>query len=224
MTNREPERELRITDDGSHTLYMPGMDEHYHSHFGAVTESEFIFINTGLRFCTQDNIRILEAGFGTGLNALLTAMEAEASGKNIYYFAVEKYPLPESITGMLNYGSLKGRRGAALFDLIHSAVWNEPVAITPFFTIEKREADLTADAIPGTFDLIYFDAFGPDKQPEMWTEDIFARIARASHHGTVFVTYSAKGSLKRSLRSNGFSVEHLPGPPGKRSVTRAVKI
>lgn len=224
MTNREPERELRITDDGSHTLYLPSMDEHYHSHFGAITESEFIFINTGLRFCMKEDIRVLEAGFGTGLNALLTAMEAEASGRHIFYFTVEKYPLAESITDALNYGSLKGARGAELFGLIHAAAWNEPVAITPFLTIEKREADLTSYLIPGTYDIVFFDAFGPDKQPEMWTEEIIKKISGASHSGTVFVTYSAKGSLKRSLRSSGFSVEHLPGPPGKRAITRAVKI
>jgi tRNA U34 5-methylaminomethyl-2-thiouridine-forming methyltransferase MnmC len=227
MRNAEPETrnpELKITADGSHTLYLPEMDEHYHSHFGALTESEYIFINAGLKYCRQDSLRILEIGFGTGLNALLTALEAEKDKKNIYYYSIEKYPLTSGIIDSLNYRMLKGERGSLLFELIHSSSWNEPVTLTDFFTLEKKKGDFITESLPGCFDLIYFDAFGPDKQPEMWSDEIFSKISGASVTGTVFVTYSAKGKLKRTLRENGFAVEHLPGPPGKRCITRAVKL
>jgi tRNA U34 5-methylaminomethyl-2-thiouridine-forming methyltransferase MnmC len=223
MTDKEPIRQIKVTGDGSHTLYLPEMEEHYHSHFGALTESEFIFINAGLRFCKEKKLRILEIGFGTGLNALLTALDAEKDKRSIYYYSIEKYPLSPEIISSLNYGELKGEAGSELFGSIHSATWNTPVAVTGLFTIEKVKGDVITDSLPGIFDLIYFDAFGPDKQPEMWSEDIFSRIAGASHPGTVLVTYSAKGKLKRTLLANGFDVEHLPGPPGKRCITRAIK-
>jgi tRNA U34 5-methylaminomethyl-2-thiouridine-forming methyltransferase MnmC len=223
LTDKEPIRQIMVTGDGSHTLWLPEMEEYYHSHFGALTESEHIFINAGLRYCKEDNLRILEIGFGTGLNALLTAIEAGETKKTIYYYSIEKYPLDPEIIASLNYSELKGKTGAALFRLIHSAPWNTRVAVSDFFTLEKVKGDLITDALPGDFDLVYFDAFGPDKQPEMWSDGIFSKIAFASHQGTVFVTYSAKGNLKRSLRANGFDVEHLPGPPGKRCITRAIK-
>ncbi|HNX67211.1 MAG TPA: tRNA (5-methylaminomethyl-2-thiouridine)(34)-methyltransferase MnmD [Bacteroidales bacterium] len=223
MADKEPIREIKVTGDGSHTLYLPEMEEHYHSHFGALTESEYIFINTGLRYCKGDKLRILEVGFGTGLNALLTAIEAGEGKKFIHYYSIEKYPLASKVIASLNYGELIGKSAVALFRSIHSAPWNKPVNVTDFFTLEKVKGDMTTDALPGIFDLVYFDAFGPDKQPEMWSDDIFHRIALASRPGTVFVTYSAKGRLKRTLLANGFDVEHLPGPPGKRCITRAIK-
>jgi len=223
MAGKEPIREIKVTGDGSHTLYLPEMEEHYHSHFGAMTESEHIFINAGLRYCKGDKLRILEVGFGTGLNALLTAIEAGEDHKVIYYYSVEKYPLTPEVIASLNYGTLNGKSAAALFQSIHSATWNKPVTVTDFFTLEKVKGDMTTDDLPGVFDLVYYDAFGPDKQPEMWSDDIFYRIALAAHPGTVLVTYSAKGKLKRTLQANGFDVEHLPGPPGKRCITRAIK-
>jgi len=223
MAEKKPIREIIVTGDGSHTLYLPEMEEHYHSHFGALTESEHIFINTGLRYCKGDRLRVLEVGFGTGLNALLTAIVAGEDKKVIHYYSIEKYPLKPEVIASLNYGGLKGKSAAALFQSIHSAPWNKSVPVTDFFTLEKVKGDMTTDALPGIFDLVYFDAFGPDKQPEMWSDDIFHRIALAAHQGTVLVTYSAKGKLKRTLQANGFDVEHLPGPPGKRCITRAIK-
>jgi len=215
---------LILTQDGSYTLYVPGMDEHYHSRFGALTESEHIFINAGLASLRRGDTSILEVGFGTGLNALLSARHATREKIRVRYTTLEKYPLDPSIISRLNYGHLAGEGGEELFRAIHEAPWNGPVAITEWFTMEKRQTDLTAEAPSGVYDLVYFDAFGPDKQPEMWSEEVMHRIAAVTHPGSLFVTYSAKGNLKRMLRSMGFEVEHLPGPPGKRVFTRAVKI
>lgn len=214
---------LIITSDGSHTLYVPGMDEHYHSHFGALTESLHIFINTGLASLGPGPVTILEVGFGTGLNALLTAIHAEKNKIAVSYKSLEKYPIDPSLVRQLNYGSITADGGMELFNAIHEAPWNSPSRITGWFTLEKRVSDLTTDVLSGSYDLIYFDAFGPDKQPEMWTAEVLHKISDVTHTGSVFVTYSAKGTLKRMLRSLGFEVAHLPGPPGKRVITRAVK-
>jgi len=215
--------ELRVTDDSSHTLYIPSIDEHYHSHYGALTESRHIFINAGLNYCHGKSIKILEVGFGTGLNALLTAMFAEEREKEVSYVTLEKYPLDSELIGALNYGKMTGERGSELFGAIHDAEWNIPVTISRWFTIHKKMFDLTAESPDGFFDLVYFDAFGPDKQPEMWTPEIISKINAVTQKGSVFVTYSAKGSLKRMLRELGFEVSLLPGPPGKRVTTRAEK-
>jgi len=214
---------LQVTGDGSHTLYVESLDEHYHSHFGALTESMHIFINAGLGYCPGETVSILEAGFGTGLNALLTALYAEENRKHITYVTLEKYPLPNDLLDNLNYAAMTGSRGKWMFDAIHAATWDTPVVLTPWFTIHKKKFDLTADALSGTFDLIYYDAFGPDKQPEMWTPAVMDKINSVTREGSVFVTYSAKGSLKRMLRGLGFDVSLLPGPPGKRVMIRAVK-
>jgi len=215
--------QLIITADGSHTLYVPGMDEHYHSRFGAMTESKHIFINAGLASLGPGPISILEVGFGTGLNALLTAIHAEKHGISVNYTSLEKYPIDPSLVSRLNYGSLVGEGGQELFSAIHDAQWNKPAGITEWFTLEKRISDLTTEDPTGVYDLIYFDAFGPDKQPDMWSEAVMRRMAAVTRPGSVLVTYSAKGTLKRMLRLLGFDVTLLPGPPGKRVITRAVK-
>ena len=215
--------EIRLTADGSQTLYVPSLDEHYHSHFGALTESEHIFINAGLASLKSDKVSILEVGFGTGLNALLTALYAGENRINITYVTLEKYPLDASLLSQLNYGSLTGEEGPALFEAIHAAPWNEPVKLTPWFTIEKKLSNLTTMNIEGLYDLVFFDAFGPDKQPEIWSREVMTKIAAVTRPGSVFVTYSAKGELKRTLKDLGFEVTLLPGPPGKRVMTRAVK-
>lgn len=215
--------ELIITRDGSHTLYVPSLDEHYHSHFGALTESKHIFINAGLSSLSGDTISILEVGFGTGLNALLTAIHAGEHNVSVSYTSLEKYPLEPSVIRELNYGHLAGSNGPELFDAIHQAAWGAAVNITEWFSLNKILTDLTTEDPGGMYDLVYFDAFGPDKQPEMWTREVMGRIAAVTRSGSVFVTYSAKGSLKRMLREFGFEVTLLPGPPGKRVMTRAVK-
>ena len=221
MADNHPE--IRITADGSHTLFVPGMNEHYHSHFGALTESRHIFINAGLASLKGDSAAVIEAGFGTGLNALLTAIYAEEHKIKVSYTSLEKYPLDPSIIRQLNYGSLTGVHGNNLFGAIHAAPWGEVSQVTEWFTLHKIMTDLTAEGPEGLYDIVYFDAFGPDKQPEMWSEEVMQRIAAVTHTGSVFVTYSAKGTLKRTLRSLGFEVNLLPGPPGKRVITRAVR-
>lgn len=216
--------QIITTSDGSHTLYVQEMNEHYHSTFGAVQESSFIFIEKGLKFCKSDPIKIFEVGFGTGLNAFLTALEALYGSRRIEYTAIEKYPLDESIVNQLNYNSFAGNESRNIFKLIHSSPWNEFSDICMNFSLKKIKGDFTSDPVSGCYDLIYFDAFGPDKQPEMWTSEMFSRIAGITAKNGVLVTYSAKGEVKRNLRSCGFEVTLLPGPPGKRQITRAIKI
>jgi tRNA U34 5-methylaminomethyl-2-thiouridine-forming methyltransferase MnmC len=216
--------ELIITADGSHTIYVPELDEHYHSVHGAVQESEFIFINNGYDFCNSDPISILEIGFGTGLNTMLTAIKCMTGTKKVNYTSIEKYPLDEKMISTLNHHLFAGKNGKEIFNLIHSAPWNSSVNIHKNFRLIKIEADFTAGRLPGYYDLIYFDAFGPDKQPEMWTREMFSEIAAVTNKNGILVTYSAKGEVKRSLRACGFDVTLLTGPPGKRQMIRAVKI
>jgi len=216
--------ELKLTADGSHTLYVPAIDEHYHSHFGALTESRHIFINAGLATIGRGDAEVLEIGFGTGLNALLSALYAIENKLHVNYTSLELFPLAQSVTDTLNYGSMTGEGGQEIFRAIHEAPWGVKTEINEWFTLKKIESDVTKDDPDGIFDLVYFDAFGPDKQPEMWSEEVMRKITAVTQPGTVLVTYSAKGSLKRMLKSLGFEVTLLPGPPGKRVMTRAVKL
>jgi tRNA U34 5-methylaminomethyl-2-thiouridine-forming methyltransferase MnmC len=216
--------ELIITADGSHTIYVPELNEHYHSIHGAVQESEFIFINNGYDFCKSDPVFILEIGFGTGLNTLLTAIKSMTGTKKVNYTSIEKYPLDGKMISILNHHQFAGRNGKEIFNLIHSAPWNVNVNIFKNFSLKKIESDFTVGKLSGNYDLIYFDAFGPDKQPEMWTREMFSEISSITNKNGILVTYSAKGEVKRSLRACGFDVTLLPGPPGKRQMIRAVKI
>ncbi len=215
--------EIIRTSDGSDTLYVPEINEYYHSVHGAIQESRFIFINYGLNFCKTRSVRIFEAGFGTGLNALLTAEVSVRNNRKIVYTAIEKYPLQDNIINSLNYKEFVSENCKYIFDGIHSCRWNMPEKLTRNFTLAKIEGDLLTHKIEGTFDLIYFDAFGPDKQPELWTHEVFKRIADMTSTNGVLVTYSVKGEVKRALTENGFRVTLLPGPPGKRQILRAVK-
>jgi tRNA U34 5-methylaminomethyl-2-thiouridine-forming methyltransferase MnmC len=216
--------QLISTSDGSHTLYVPELDEHYHSVYGAVQESEFIFIRNGFDSCDTDPLNILEVGFGTGLNALLTAVKSMAGSRKVNFTSLEKYPLDNGIINALNYNIFAGEKGREIFDLIHSSPWNTRVNICRNFNLKKIETDFTKEQPSGIYNLIYFDAFGPDKQPEMWTREIFTGIASVTEKNGILVTYSAKGEVKRNLKACGFEVTLLPGPPGKRQMIRAVKI
>lgn len=216
--------QLITTSDGSHTIYVPALDEHYHSIHGAVQESRFIFINNGFDACKADPLNIFEVGFGTGLNALLTAIESQAGDREVNYTSIEKYPVEEKIISSLNHHLFTGEEGKEINKLIHSSPWNIFVKICKNFNLKKIKGDFTVEPPSGRYDLIYFDAFGPDKQPEMWTREMFAEIADVTNKNGVLVTYSAKGEVKRNLKTCGFKVTLLPGPPGKRQIIRAVKI
>lgn len=212
---------LHYTADGSPTLYQPALGEYYHSVHGAWAESSLIFLAYGLEHRaeqTQRPLHVLEVGFGTGLNALLTALWAEHSGRSVHYTTLEKYPLPPEVYAQLSYP-----QGAELFPRLHAAPWDEPCALTPRLTIEKRRADLTACPLPGGIDVVYFDAFSPEAQPELWSEEIFRALFAACAPGAILTTYCAKGEVRRRLTRAGFTPERLAGPPGKRHVLRARK-
>jgi tRNA U34 5-methylaminomethyl-2-thiouridine-forming methyltransferase MnmC len=216
--------ELILTSDGSHTIYVPELNDHYHSIHGAVQESSHIFISNGLEVCKADPLSIFEIGFGTGLNALLTAVICSSGNRMVNYTAIEKYPLDNSIITSLNHHQFAGEKGKEIFNMIHASPWNISINICRNFNLKKIESDLTKEQIQGRYDLIYFDAFGPDKQPGMWTREIFEGISSVTNKNGIFVTYSAKGDVKRNLKACGFDVTLLPGPPGKRQMIRAVKI
>lgn len=220
MIQTEPQ--IVRTSDGSDTLYIAGIDEHYHSVHGAIRESEHIFINCGLDYCSSDPVKIFEAGFGTGLNAVLTLIKSQGKRK-VFYTSIDNYPLSETTISRLNYPDIIPGGYRDLFTQIHKCKWDIVTKITENFSLLKIREDLTKWLASGEYDLIYFDAFGPDKQPEMWSDNIFRKISHITVPGGIFVTYSSKGDVKRNLTGNGFSVTLLPGPLGKRHIIRAVK-
>lgn len=223
--NQTIDRELQVTADGSHTLFIPAMNEHYHSVNGAVQESLHIFIGAGLHQVDKQAVRILEIGFGTGLNAFLTLKEQMSNNVplEIEYYSVELYPLSADIVDALNYGEMIWPERKELFKALHTADWNTSVAITDHFLLHKIEGDSNVCALPEKVDLIYFDAFAPDKQPEMWNPELFAKLYGLASEGGSIVTYCAKGEVRRRMQSAGFTMQRLPGPPGKRHILRGVK-
>ncbi|WP_370589988.1 tRNA (5-methylaminomethyl-2-thiouridine)(34)-methyltransferase MnmD [Rufibacter sp. LB8] len=206
---------------------MPELNEHYHSVHGALQESQHVFIKMGLQATLErlPAVRLLEVGFGTGLNALLTLQHSLATGATVQYDTLEKYPLSAEVVDKLEFEKfILNPELLDFFQPLHAAPWEQPVPITPNFTLQKLEIDLEAFApAPESYDLIYFDAFAPEKQPHLWTDAIFQKLYDALAPGGRLVTYCAKGSFKRSLKAAGFTVEALPGPPGKREMTRGVK-
>ncbi|PRY10894.1 tRNA U34 5-methylaminomethyl-2-thiouridine-forming methyltransferase MnmC [Pontibacter ummariensis] len=219
--------EIRQTKDGSNTLYVPELNEHYHSVHGALQESQHVFIKHGLEHVLQSkkDIKILEVGFGTGLNAVLTFPFALAQKAFIQYDTLEKFPLSEELVNQLQFEQvILNPELQDVFKQMHQADWNVPVDLIPYFTLQKIHETLEEFVPPQSYyDLVYFDAFAPEKQPELWTEAMFRKLYQATRPGGVLVTYCAKGSFKRSLKAAGFEVEALPGPPGKREMTRGVK-
>lgn len=217
---------IKITSDGSSTIYLPEMDEQYHSMNGAVTESNHVFIEKGYLFCTKKNPVVFEVGFGTGLNCLLTAYRAEMLKQPTIYFSVEKYPVSLSIARQLNYGPLVSEQACEWFEEIHSCEWEKMIRISKFFRLCKLNMDITENRLQldTKCNVVYFDAFGPDKQPEMWAPGIFKQLSGIVAHGGVFVTYSAKGQVRRDLATAGFCMERLPGPPGKKEMLRGIKM
>ena len=223
--------ELQATEDGSLTLYTPRFGEHYHSTHGAVQESRHIYTGLALkgRLATwhQDKgkaLRLFEVGLGTGLNALLTALVADREQIPIHYTSIEKYPLPKEIFHHLSYEKTIGEGSDVLLRRLHESPWGEDVSITPFFTLHKVLGDLTDYTFPQALDVVYYDAFSPEAQPELWEERLFLSLYDAMNCQATLATYCAKGVVRRALQHAGFSVERLPGPPGKREVLRAVKV
>ncbi len=215
--------ELLKTKDGSDTLYMKELGEHYHSTYGAIQESMHVFIQNGLKLCSNSPLTIFEVGFGTGLNAFLTYLESLQSGKTIQYISIEKFPVPRNVWELLNYPGILSH--GEIFRAMHLAEWNEKIRLGKNFTIKKILGDMTNfdfDLQPH-FDLIYFDAFSPEKQPELWEKSIFKKLYDQTVPFGKLVTYCSKGSVRRALKDSGYITERLPGPPGKREILRASK-
>lgn len=222
------ERRIIKTGDGSVTIHLPDWDEQYHSKHGAVQEARYVFLKMGLHYFTNnyeiDKISILEIGFGTGLNAFLTLLESERLNLKIDYTGVEAYPVPPEEVKLLNYPeATQAVDKADLFLKLHQVKWEELSTISNNFSLLKMQKKFHEIEDKGLHDLIYFDAFGARVQPDLWTEEIFAIMHRALKPNGVLVTYAAKGSVRRAMIANGFLVEKLPGPPGKREMLRAVK-
>ncbi len=215
------------TSDGSHTLQSELINDTYHSIHGAGTEAQLVYIENGLLYSFQqveETIHVLEIGFGTGLNALLTAIEATKQRRKVVYYTLEPFPINEEIVLGLNYGSLfTNQEDSELFEKIHQCKWNRYVVINDFFSLIKIDTSLQEiDFGCSFFHVVYFDAFGPDKQPELWHQELFAKIAKNLIYPAVLSTYSTKGDVKRALKNVGFKIEKLAGPPGKREVLRAI--
>lgn len=215
------------TSDGSHSLIQTHLDETYHSRHGAVQESRHVFIQEGLhhwlKSYPQQEINILEIGFGTGLNALLTWQEAMNKNLKVSYTTLEAFPVPLELVKQLNYATQLGL-DEKIFHRLHEAPWNTAAEIQPGFRLHKLNGTLQeAQFAENYFDLIYFDAFAPNKQPEMWELPMLMKTTDTLKAGGIFVTYCAKGQLKRDLKTLGLTVESLPGPPGKREMVRGVR-
>lgn len=215
---------LKETGDGSHTLYVPALNEHFHSLHGAIQESEHVFLKMGFKaIADKDPVRILEVGMGTGLNVLLTFISNTVLKREVHYTAIEKFPLSLGTVQKLNYDQYFEPVYADVFQKIHESPMNETCQLSAQFLLNKLEIDWLGFQSEKMFDLVYFDAFGPDKQPEMWSQEVFQRLYDQMEEEGVLVTYSAKGLIKRRLKQVGFQVESLEGPPGKREMIRAVR-
>lgn len=218
-------RVIVYTDDGSPTLYLPDIDEHYHSTFGAIQESLHIYIEQGLLQCNSKEISVLEIGFGTGLNAFLSCCFARQHKISLNYLCLEKFPLNNEEVSNLNYPEKTFPEYKEIFSKIHEAEWDKWVDISPEFRIKKIQADLITYEFdtPNFYDLLYYDAFAPSKQPEMWTEEVIQKVAATVKKDGIIVTYCAKGDVRRNFTSAGFKMERIPGPPGKKEILRGKK-
>jgi tRNA U34 5-methylaminomethyl-2-thiouridine-forming methyltransferase MnmC len=225
------ERKVTITKDGSSTIYNSSLDQHYHSIHGAVQESQHVFMKMGWaclfersrEHANEDDISILEIGFGTGLNAFLVLQECMRDvSRKCFYTSLEAFPVEEHLIAELNYASESERE---IFQSLHRAEWNTDELISNNFILKKINIKLE-DFIPqqNSFDLIFFDAFSPEAQPELWTEEIFRKLYSAMKQEGILVTYCAKGQVRRNLIAAGFRVERLEGPPGKREMLRGRKL
>ena len=221
-------RKIVVTDDGSSSIFSEEVNQHYHSHFGALQESKHIFIDAGL--CAEtvshlEEISVLEIGFGTGLNALLTCLKAKELHKKVYYETLELYPLTQQEVEQLNYPDiLPCLNVRELFEKIHLAKWNNKQTISENFILHKRLVSaIDANYTPNRFDVVYFDAFSPEAQPELWSKELFEPIYNSMKNGGILLTYCTKGTVKKTLTDIGFQIEKLAGPVGKREILRGKK-
>ncbi len=218
-------RVIVTTADGSKTIHLPELAEHYHSIHGAIQEACHVFIDMGLKACPSPSVHILEMGFGTGLNALLTFLETQRGDQRIHYTAWEAHPVSSLEAEQMEYPTTLGLpESSAAFKKMHTCSWGKPHNIAPGFVLTKVQADIRAIQNTAQYDLIYFDAFSPGVQPELWTEGVFVNMYSTLKNDGILVTYSAKGAVRRAMLSAGFMVERLPGPPGKREMLRARKL
>ena len=219
------ERKIVITGDGSSTIHLPDWDEQYHSKHGAIQEAYHVFIKNGLSLFKCESVSVLEIGFGTGLNAFITLLEAEKLTTYMNYVGVEAYPVGMNEINQLNFPSqLQVNDKESLFKLMHASEWEISNQISRYFELTKKKKFFAEIQDRNTFNLIYFDAFGARVQPELWTEAIFKKMYEALKVDGVLVTYAAKGSVRRAMQAVGFKVEKLPGPPGKREMLRGTKL
>lgn len=218
-------REIIITEDGSTSIYLPEMNETYHSKFGAIQEANHVFIKNGLDLFPDNNsISILEIGFGTGLNAIITLLEAEKRNLKIDYVGIEAYPVSIEEMQQLNYTqTLNANNKQVDFEKIHTSEWGKMVEITNHFKIEKRKQFFDDIKDVNKYDLIYFDAFGFPVQPDLWSEEIFEIMYKSLKNKGILTTYACRTTIKKAMQKVGFQTEKLPGAPGKREMLRAVK-
>lgn len=218
-------REIIQTKDGSTSILLPDWNETYHSKFGAIQEAKHVFIKNGLSLFAGKSVSILEIGFGTGLNAFITYLEAKNSGQNIDYTGVEAFPVSEEDALKMNYVSeLDANSSAEIFLKMHQAIWNEKINLDSNFTLDKQNKKFQEISDKAKYDLIYFDAFGFRVQPELWSLEIFQIMFRALKPNGILVTYACRSSIKNAMKESGFEVEKLIGPPGKREMLRARKL
>ena len=217
-------REILITQDGSTTIHLPDWNENYHSKHGAIQEAKHVFIKNGLSLFENRNISILEIGFGTGLNAFITFLEAKKLNQKIDYYGVEAYPVIAEEVLQMNYiAALNAENNESVFKKMHESDWEKKIILDDHFCLTKRKQFFDEIVDENKYDLIYFDAFGYRVQPELWSTEIFQKMYNSLKSNSYLVTYAARGVVKRSLTEVGFTVEKLEGPPGKREMFRAFK-
>ncbi len=214
------------THDGSHSILSEKFGVSYHSKFGAIQETQHVFIEHGLNLSIvgKSEISILEFGFGTGLNAFMTFLAVKDSGISVYYETIEAYPVSPEKAAALNYPALlKAEEWNTLFMEMHRCDWNTIVPLSKDFTLKKLRSPFQEVDYSNQFDLVYFDAFAPTAQPELWEKPVLAKVYSALKPGGIMATYCAKGAVKRTLKALGFAVKAYPGPPGKREMTVAMR-
>ena len=217
-------REILITQDGSTTIHLPDWNENYHSKHGAIQEAKHVFIKNGLSLFENREVSILEIGFGTGLNAFITFLEAKKLNQKIDYYGIEAYPVIAAEVLQMNYvTALNAENNKAIFKKMHESDWEQKIILNDDFCLTKRKQFFNEIVDENKYDLIYFDAFGYRVQPELWSTEIFQKMYNSLKNNSYLVTYAARGVVKRSLIEVGFTVEKLEGPPGKREMFRAFK-